>query len=202
MLMHILTRTFLAVLPLILSPISWSADFAKGQSAYDSGDYETALTEWQLLAEEGDANGQFGLGLLHDNGFGVALDSLQAIKWYQSAAEQGHGEAQCNLAVMYENGWGVPQSDEEAFKWYSLAAEQGLVPAQYSLGKMYKSGFGVARDNVMAHMWLTIAYEMGNNSARFKRDTLVSKMSVEDIARSDDLAREWLDSYQNLQAQY
>ncbi|MCH7853918.1 MAG: sel1 repeat family protein [Proteobacteria bacterium] len=200
--MRTVTTFFLTMIPLMLASISWSADFAKGQSAYDSGDYETALTEWQLLAEEGDANGQFGLGLLHDNGFGVPLDSLQAAEWYQSAAEQGHGAAQCNLAVMYENGWGVAQSDEDAFKWYSLAAEQGIVPAQYSLGKMYKSGFGVARDNVMAYMWLTIAFEMGNNSARFKRDTLVSKMSVEDIARSDDLAREWLDSYQNLQAQY
>lgn len=200
--MRIITTTFLAVLPLLLSSISWSADFAKGQEAYNSGDYETAITEWQVLADEGDADGQFGMGLLHDNGFGVALDSLQATKWYLSAAEQGHGEAQCNLAIMYENGWGVPQSDEEAFKWYSLAAEQGLVPAQYSLGKMYKNGFGVASDNIQAHKWLTIAYEMGNNSARFRRDTLASKMSAEDVAESHGLAREWLNSNQNLQAQY
>lgn len=200
--MHMITTTFLAVLPLMLSSISLGADFTKGQDAYDSGDYATALTKWQVLAEGGDADGQFGMGLLHDNGFGVALDSLQAAEWYQAAAAQGHGEAQCNLAVMYENGWGVPQSDEAAFKWYSLAAEQGIMPAQYSLGKMYKSGFGVAKDNVLAHKWLTIAYEMGNNNARFKRDTLESKMSVEDIAKSDALALEWLDSNQNLQENY
>lgn len=200
--MRNLKLIFLAALPLLLSPISWSADFAKGQEAYDSGNYETALTEWQVLAEEKNAAGQFGMGLLHDNGFGVPLDSLQAAKWYLSAAEQGHGEAQCNLAVMYENGWGVTQSDEEAFKWYSLAAEQGLAAAQYSLGKMYKSGFGVTKDNVLAHKWLTIAFERGNNSARFKRDTLASKMSVEDVAKSDELAQEWLDSNQNLQANY
>lgn len=200
--MRIITTTFLAVLPLLLSSISWSADFTKGQEAYNSGDYETALTEWQVLADEGDADGQFGMGLLHDNGFGVALDSLLAAKWYQSAAEQGHGEAQCNLAVMYENGWGVAQSDENAFKWYSLAAEQGIPLAQYSLGKMYKDGFGVARDNIQAHKWLTIAFEMGSNNARFKRDTLASKMSVEDVAKSDGLAQEWLNSNQNLQAKY
>jgi len=200
--MRIFTTTFLTVITLVLSPISWSADFAKGQEAYNSGDYETALTEWSFLANEGDADGQFGMGLLHDNGFGVVLDSLQAAKWYQSAAEQGHGEAQCNLAVMYENGWGVPQSDEDAFKWYSLAAEQGLTPAQYSLGKMYKSGFGVAKDNIQAYKWLTIAYETGNNSARFKRDTIASKMTVEDVAISEGLAQQWMDSNQNLLARY
>ena len=200
--MRIITTTFLTVLPLLLSSISWSADFTKGQDAYDSGDYVTALNEWQVLAEEGDANGQFGMGLLHDNGFGVPLDSLLAAKWYQSAAEKGHSGAQCNLAVMYENGWGVTQSDEEAFKWFSLAAEQGLPSAQYSLGKMYKSGYGVAKDNVQAHKWLIIAFEMGSNSAGFKRDTLASKMSIEDVAVSESLAREWLDSNQNLQAKY
>lgn len=67
---------------------------------------------------------------------------------------------------------------------------------------MYKSGFGVAKDDVLAHKWLTIAFEMDNNCACFKRDTLASKMSVEDVAKSDALAQEWLDSNQNLQAYY
>ncbi len=50
--MHICPTTFLAVLPLILSSISWSADAAKGQEAYNSGDYQTALTEWQPVCSE------------------------------------------------------------------------------------------------------------------------------------------------------
>ncbi len=34
---------------------SWGADFNKGLTAYDNGDYVTALNEWRPLAEQGDA---------------------------------------------------------------------------------------------------------------------------------------------------
>ncbi len=126
-----------AVLPLAFSSIGWGADFQEGQEAYNSGDYQTAITEWQPLAEEGQAAGQFGMGLLYANGFGVSMDDDQALKWYRLAADQDHANAQCNLAVMHANGWGVPQSDDEALKWYSLAAEQGIADAQISVAKMY-----------------------------------------------------------------
>jgi hypothetical protein len=38
--------------------VSWSADFQKGLTAYDSGDYATALREWTPLAEQGYADDQ------------------------------------------------------------------------------------------------------------------------------------------------
>ena len=34
--------------------VSASADFQKGLTAYKSGDYATALREWELLAQQGD----------------------------------------------------------------------------------------------------------------------------------------------------
>ena len=148
--MRIFKLISLAVISLLLSSMSWSADLEKGHEAYLSGDYQTAIAEWQPLADEGLAAAQFGLGLLYANGYGVPLDDNQALKWYLLAAEQGHGEAQCNLAVMHANGWGVPQSNDEAFKWYSLAAEQGVVPAQINLAKMYSGGYGTDKDNVQA----------------------------------------------------
>ena len=36
--------------------ISESADYQKGLTAYQSGDYATALREWTPLAEQGNAN--------------------------------------------------------------------------------------------------------------------------------------------------
>jgi len=36
--------------------VSWSADYQKGYAAYQSGDYATALREWEPLAEQGDAS--------------------------------------------------------------------------------------------------------------------------------------------------
>jgi hypothetical protein len=194
--------TLLAMLPLLLSSVARSDDFATGQEAYNTGDYESALTVWQPLAEAGDADGQFGMGLLYGNGFGVDLDDAQAIKWYGLAAGQGHAEAQCNLAVMYANGWGVPQSDEEAFKWYSLAAEQGVTSAQINVGRMYAGGFGVVQDRVQGYTWLSIAIELGDNEAIFNRDNLGALMSAEEIAGAHGLAIEWMESYQNLLAKH
>ena len=38
--------------------MSASADFQKGVAAYKSGDYASALREWEPLAEQGDADAQ------------------------------------------------------------------------------------------------------------------------------------------------
>lgn len=192
--------SMLVVLPLILSPSSWGADFNKGQQAYNSGDYQTALTEWQPLAEANNADAQFGMGLLYANGFGVALDDDQALKWYLLAAEQNHADAQVNLAVMHANGWGVPQSDEEAVKWYSLAADQGVTPAQIAVAKMYSGGFGAAQDKVQAHKWFSIASKLGDYNATSKRDNLASKMSAEEIAEANSLANTWMQDFQTMHA--
>jgi TPR repeat protein len=187
-----------AVITLIFSSAGWGADFESGQDAFSAGDYETALAAWQPIAEEGNAEGQFGMGLLYTNGFGVPFDNDQGLKWYQLSADQGHGQAQCNLAVMHANGWGVPQSDVEAFKYYSLSADQGITQAQTSLAKMYVRGYGTPVDKKEAYKWYSIASEMGDTGASFKLEEVAEKMSAEEIAASDQLAATWMESHPNM----
>ncbi len=46
---------------------------ADSQTAYVAarhGDYATAFSEWQLLAEEGDADSQYNLGVMFEQGLG------------------------------------------------------------------------------------------------------------------------------------
>ncbi len=198
--MQIHLTSILTVFPLLLSPSSWGADIEKGQAAYNSGDYQTAITEWQPLAEAGHAAGQFGMGLLYANGFGVSLDDAQALKWYQLAAEQNHADAQSNIAIMYANGWGVPQSDEEAFKWYSLAADQGVTAAQIAVAKMYSGGYGAAQDNLQALKWFGIASELGDYNAASRRDELAARMSADEIAAASLLTKNWLERYETVHA--
>lgn len=193
-------KVIFILIALAFTSNAWSADLATAQAAYDTGDYQTALAEWQALADQGNADAQFGIGLLFGNGYGVALDDAQAAKWYQLAAEQSHPAAQCHLAVMYSNGWGVPQSDEQAFHWFKLAAENGVPEAQMDLAKLYAGGYGVAEDKVEARKWLAIAAEMGEIGAKDKRDQLNAYLSAEEIARSDQLAAAWIGSHQSLAA--
>lgn len=185
---------------LIVASSSWAGDFATGQEAYNIGDYETALSAWLPLAEEGDADCQYGVGLLYANGFGVPMDDAKALKWYQLAADQGHGRAQCNLAVMHANGWGVPQSDEEAMKWYGKAAEQGVLEAQNSLSELYATGFAVPQDYVKAYMWLTIAASLGDQGATFKMEDVTRHMSPDQVAEAEVLAANWMEDHPGLEA--
>tara|TARA_B100000315_G_scaffold196176_1_gene187254 strand:- start:128 stop:496 length:369 start_codon:yes stop_codon:yes gene_type:complete len=83
-----------------------SADLPKGVEAYVAGDYAAALRELRPLAEQGDAQAQYSLGLMYEKGQGVARDDAQALKWYRKAVEQGHADAQFLLGLVYEKGRG------------------------------------------------------------------------------------------------
>jgi hypothetical protein len=111
-------------------------------------------------------------------------------------AEQGDVRAQHAIGYMYSKGQGVSQSLVEAAHWYRLAADQGHGPSQINLGYAYQDGHGVLQDYVLAHKWFNIA---GVNDNPFKaaggvvpRDHLASRMTPEQIAEAQQLAREWL----------
>ena len=105
--------------------VSWSAEFQKGLTAYDSGDYATALREWTPLAEQGHATAQYNLGLMYYEGDGVPENDKTAVKWFRLAAEQGNANAQFNLGFMYVNGTGVIQDYVRAHMWWNIAASSG-----------------------------------------------------------------------------
>jgi hypothetical protein len=79
---------FIATLALTLTTAN-AADFQKGLAAAQSGDYATALKEWEPLAEQGDASVQYNLGVMYEGGLGIPQDYANAVKWYTLAAEQG-----------------------------------------------------------------------------------------------------------------
>jgi len=102
-----------------------SADYQKGLTAVQSGNYATALREFRVLAEQGHAGAQYNLGLMYDNGRGVTQDYKESVKWYSKSIEQGHAEAQYNMGVMYGNGNGVNQNNVYAHMWFDIVASNG-----------------------------------------------------------------------------
>ncbi len=194
------SRVALAICGLLLTVFAWSGDAQNGLDAYNSTDYDTALTIWQPLAESGDADSQYGLGMMYGNGFGVEMDDAQAIKWYGMAAEQGHAGAQCNLAVMHQNGWGVPPDEDEAARLYALAAEQGVAEAMTALGRHFAMDYSEAYDPVQAYKWFSIATLLGDIDAGVKRDSVASKMTAEQIAEGNALVETWSSKHTKLLA--
>lgn len=120
----------IAFCALMLTPsLSRAQDFQSGLTAAESGDYATVLREWTPLAEQGDARGQYNLGIMYAEGFGVPQDHAEAVKWYLLAAEQGEARAQAGLGYLYHVGQGVPQDNITGHMWYNIAASKGAEKA-------------------------------------------------------------------------
>ena len=170
--------------------VGWSADFQKGLTAAQKGDFATALSEWKPLAELDYAPAQYNLGVMFDDGNGVVQNYKTALKWYTLAAGQGYAPAQFNLGVMFNNGDGVVQNYNSALKWYTLAAEQGYAPAQFNLGTMFYNGNGVIQDNIYAHMWWNISASNGNKNASKYREIIAKTMTSTDSSSAQKLARD------------
>ena len=102
-----------------------AGDFSTGLTAYNKGDYVTAVKEWRPLADEGVAAAQFNIGLMYYDGHGVPLDYAQAAVWFTKAAEQDYTKAQYDLGAMYGVGKGVKRDYVQAYKWLNLCAAKG-----------------------------------------------------------------------------
>jgi TPR repeat protein len=101
------------------------ADFHAGLDAYQKGDFATAAKEWRPLADEGEPEAQFNLGLLYLDGHGVPQNPAEAVTWFRRAAEQDYTPAQHNLGAMYGKGEGVKRDYIQAYKWLNICAAKG-----------------------------------------------------------------------------
>ncbi len=80
--------TAFAVLLVVLAAPAW-AGMDEGIAAYERGDYATALREFRVLAEQGNAGAQANLAVMFYFGRGVTQDYAEAATWYRKLAEQG-----------------------------------------------------------------------------------------------------------------
>jgi uncharacterized protein len=104
-------------------------DFRRGLSAFNTGDYPTALKLWRPLAERDDPRSEAGLGFMYHRGLGVDADDREAAVWLRRAAEQGQAEGQLMLGILFYYGRGVPQSFVRAYAWCELAETDGNADA-------------------------------------------------------------------------
>lgn len=153
---------------------------------------ETSLELYKKAAEKGDAEAQFKIGVMYDNGDGVPQDFKQAMVWYKKAAVQGNVNAQYNIGVLYNLGQGVSKNYIETMSWYRRAAEQGDTRAQFNVGLLYKNGHGVLQSNINSYMWvnLSIFTDSGKNKAKKESvlNELSKNMTQEEVAMSQKMS--------------
>ena len=107
---------------------------------------------YQLLADRGDIQAQYGLGLLHYQGTGgLNMQYDKALHYFSKAAESGNNYAMAYLGKLYlEGGVQVKQDNATALRYFKMAAEKGNPIGQAGLGIIYFYGSGVERDYAKA----------------------------------------------------
>jgi len=95
-------------------------------------------------AESADLEAECNMGICYHNGYGIAKDDNEAVKWFFKAASHGFADAENFLGMVYgfdigdavdvRLGSGLPKDYTEAVKWWRKAAEQGHSAAQFNLG--------------------------------------------------------------------
>ena len=126
---------------------------------------EEAVAFYRKAAEQGSADGQFGLGSMYSIGEGVKKDLESARRWIRLAADQEHKQAIFVMAQAFISGQlGVSEKErqsEEAARWIRKAADLGFLPAIDSLVVAYRDGIpGIDADAAESARWLAKANEL------------------------------------------
>src|SRR5437660_325317 len=123
-----LSQLIILCVPLAITGIerAWAGAAEDAAAAYSKKDYSRALELWRPLAEEGNAEAQRGLGILYDNGLGIARDPQQAVDSFRKAAAQGDAEAEYRLGQKLVQGSNVvPRDTAQGLALLTKAGEQG-----------------------------------------------------------------------------
>ena len=113
-------------------------------------DEKKAVELFRKSAEQGDARGQWLLGLCYRSGTGVEKDGRKAFNLFQKSADQGSSSGQELLSFCYYRGLGVEKNERKAFDLAKASAEQGNAEGQGLLAMYYLMGIGVRKDEIKA----------------------------------------------------
>ena len=138
-----------------MAPLKRAADagYAPAQSLYayilDKAEYnDEAAQYFRRAAEQGDADGQYGLGLLYAAGEGVARDPAAAREWLERAGNQNHALAVVALSQAFLSGrfgFKTDPADATGLGWVRKASTLDSIPALAYLAQGYRNGaFGAA----------------------------------------------------------
>jgi TPR repeat protein len=123
------------------TPLPPSKTVKKGEllvSPFGTQTRSQYVIELQQLAETGDANSQYFLGVAYKDGNGVGQDLLEAVRWLSKAADKGMTKAQHEAGEIYESGALGSTNSIESQRLFSLAAEQGFAASQKKIAATNK----------------------------------------------------------------
>ncbi|SHN63069.1 tetratricopeptide repeat protein [Desulfovibrio litoralis] len=147
----------------------------KASLAYQEKKYTEAINLLKPLADKGNTDAQFALGLIYVRGEGVKADPNLVKEYWTKSANAGHPEAQFNLGMAYIRGIFGKRSATDAVKWWEKAANQGHGDAYYALGQIYKVGDGVKKDEKKSASYNQKGLELGHPGCAYELGVAYAK---------------------------
>ena len=111
----------------------------KAYAEFKMAHYDFAREVWQTLAEVGNGDALFNLGVLAEDGLGEPKSLSKAEALYASAANAGNFKAQYRLGLLYFAGTLLPRNVDKARLYLTQAAEHGDKDAKDMLAQLGQS---------------------------------------------------------------
>ena len=169
---------------LLHSSPNQAADANLGLGLAVNGNFKEAVDVWLPLAESGDMEAQYYMGVVYRDGLGVAINYDKFKLWTSRSAFQGSTSAMYNLGAMYENALGVMEDKQKAFLWYSRAAQQGDVEAMVRSGRALRGQDYLCEDKL--HCDYIIKYFYKPAAEKANTEAMVYMANILLISNSSD----------------
>jgi TPR repeat protein len=108
----------------------------KAYAEFKMAHYDFAREVWQTLAEVGNGDALFNLGVLAEDGLGETKSLPKAQALYTSAADAGNFKAQYRLGLLYFAGTLLPRDVDKARLYLTQAGAHGDRDAQDMLAQL------------------------------------------------------------------
>jgi uncharacterized protein len=186
-------RTLLLIACLGFVRMTSADDLEAGRQAIYAGEYASALTLLQPLAERGDPGAQVAIGAMHAQGLGVPLDLETAREWFLKSARQGNEKARSNLLYMADQFLypeGAERRCRDALAIITELATLGYQRAYTAAGNLLYEGCDeVPSDPAAGVSWWREAAAFGDPVAQ--TNLAVAYASGTGIDKDYRLALEW-----------
>jgi TPR repeat protein len=136
-------------------------------TAFDQGQYLTALKLAEEAAARGEPQANTLIGLIYGGGLGVQKDDRKADDYFKRASDMGDVQGTFALGMSYAQGRGVKKDFRTAGTLFEKAALTGNAEANYNLGLLFLNGNGKPLNPIRAFQHIRYAAEKGIPQAEY-----------------------------------
>lgn len=130
------------------------------------GDAELSIDQVRALAQQGDPDGLYALGMAYLFGWDIEQDEGLGYEYLEKAVDAGQTEAMTLLVRMFFQGEYDGIDSVRAAKYSMIAARDGIPDAQLYAGLAYMDGVSVKQDYREAARLFRLSANQGNSEAR------------------------------------